>query len=85
MQKYFDTWKQAKEYRRVFTRFSATAKKIGFALAEFSFLLEQRGYIRLIDTPSGKRYVLPAKLKWTEDEILAHVMELDNDRLNNGA
>lgn len=70
----YKQWGTGLPFKIVFTKYSAKAKKLGYELSMLSHILQEMGYIELISTPSGKRWVFSKDSKLTLDEMSEKVL-----------
>ena len=77
LDKFFAQWGLGLLYRNVFTKYSATANKLGISVSVFSDEMESLGFCRITRTPTGKRYVFPVEV--SEEDAQSKAMDMEHD------
>lgn len=65
----FDEWGNALEFRFVMSSQSYRAKQIGMDVGKLSHELEKAGYIKIVRTPKGQKFVFSGKCPLTKEEM----------------
>ena len=80
----YKQWKTGLPFKTVFTKYSSKAKKLGYELSMLSHTLQQMGYIEIVSTPSGKRWIFSKKSNLSLDTMLEIVLSeearIESDR-----
>lgn len=67
--KHFNEWQSALEYRFVISSQGYRAKALGMDIGEFSDQLEKLGYIKILRTPRGQKFVFAGDCPWSLEEM----------------
>lgn len=76
LDEHFKQWNSGMEYRNLFPPLSKAAKNIGVSLMEYAYAFQDEGYIRLFNTPNGKKFVYSSNCPLTTEEINSQLMDL---------
>lgn len=69
LNKHFDEWKAALEYRFVISSQGHRAKALGMDTGELADQLETLGYIKILRTPRGQKFVFAGDCPWSMEEM----------------
>lgn len=67
--KHFEEWQSGLEYRFVVSAQGYRAKALGMDTGEMADILETEGYIKVVRTPNGKKYVFAGDCPWSLEEM----------------
>lgn len=70
----FAQWQTGLPFKIVFTKYSSKAKKLGYELSMLSHVLQKMGYIEIVSTPSGKRWIFSKESNLSPDRMLELVL-----------
>jgi hypothetical protein len=70
----FKQWGTGLPFKTVFTKYSTKAKKLGYEVSMLSHVLQEMGYIEVISTPSGKRWIFSKDSKLDQERMLELVL-----------
>lgn len=73
---HYAQWASGMEYRNIFPPLSKQIKGMGLSIMEFAYMLQDEGFIKLVNTPSGKKYVYAGDCPLTNEEINAQLMDM---------
>jgi hypothetical protein len=76
----FKQWGTGLPFKTVFTKYSLKAKKLGYEVSMLSHVLQELGYIEIISTPSGKRWIFSKDSKLTP-EAMSEIVLSEEARL----
>lgn len=80
----YKQWQTGLPFKIVFTKYSTKAKKLGYELSKLSDTLYKMGYIEIVLTPSGKRWVFSKESNLSHDRMLELVLSeearIESDR-----
>lgn len=66
---HFKQWNGGLPYRAIMSSQTYRAKAVGMLLGELSDTLEDQGFIKVVSTPSGARFVFAGDCGLTEDQM----------------
>lgn len=67
---HFKQWQTGLPFKTVLSPYSTRAKTLGFGgVSELAQELEKQGFIKVLSSPSGKRFVFSTKCSMSKDEI----------------
>lgn len=69
LSKHFEQWKAGLQFRFVLSSQAYRAKALGMDVGTMSSELETRGYIKVLNTPSGQRFVFAGDCDWSLEEM----------------
>ena len=75
LNKHFDEWKAGMEYRFVLSAQGYRAKALGMDTSEFASRLVKLGYIKIVRTPKGQRFVFAGDCPFTTEEMHTWLMD----------
>ena len=75
LSKHFNEWKAGMEFRFVLSAQGYRAKALGMDIGEFSDKLETLGYIKIVRTPKGQKFVFAGDCPWTLEEMQTWLMD----------
>jgi hypothetical protein len=73
-------WQGGLLYKIILSPLATRVRKIGMDTTELATELQKRGYLRVIGTPDGSRYVFSGTSEMTPDEMLEWVIQREEDR-----
>jgi len=69
LSKHFEQWKAGLQFRFVLSSQAYRAKALGMDVGAMSSELETLGYIKVLNTPSGQRFVFAGDCEWSNEEM----------------
>lgn len=75
LNKQFEQWGGGLMYRIAITSLSYDAKRIGLTLSQLATRLEDEGYIKIFNTPTGARWVFSGDCPMSHEEMQTWLQE----------
>ncbi len=72
---FFNEWRGGMEFRFVLSAQGYRAKALGMDISEFTNRLEDLGYIKVVRTPKGQRFVFAGDCPFTTEEMHTWLMD----------
>lgn len=74
LDQHFKQWGGGLSFRTVMSNNSYKARNLGLEVGELAQLLEDKGYIKVINTPSGARFLFSSECPLSNDELADWLM-----------
>jgi NAD-dependent DNA ligase len=71
----FKDWQNGLEYRFVLSSQAYRAKALGMDVTELAQRLQEMGYIKILRTPKGKKFVFAGDCPWSREEMQSWLQE----------
>lgn len=71
----FKEWQNGLEYRFVISSQAYRAKALGMDVTELALKLQEMGYIKILRTPKGKKFVFAGDCPWSREEMQSWLQE----------
>lgn len=72
---HFKQWGAGLQFRFIMSSQAYRAKNLGMDVGTLSNKLESMGYIKIMNTPSGQRFVFAGNCPWTTEEMMNWLQE----------
>lgn len=81
LNKHFKQHEAGLPYSTLISKYAKKARTLGLGLSQMSDILETERYIRVVATVNGKRMVFSGDCKWTEEEMLEWLQDMEMARI----
>ena len=69
LDRHFKQWEGGLPFKAFLSQKWHQAAKVGLNVSNLANTLEKMGYIKILSTPKGKRFIFSGSCKWTLNEI----------------